>query len=41
MQLRNIRIEIDLTIEFEGTVGGFEGKNGRPEGFSIYQIYHP
>ncbi|MDI6781030.1 MAG: hypothetical protein QME49_02815 [bacterium] len=39
--LKNIQIEIDLTIEFEGIIGVFEAKNGTPDSFSIYQIYHP
>jgi len=39
--LKNIQIEVDLTIEFEGIVAVFEGKNGYPDNFSIYQIYHP
>ncbi|MDR1898250.1 MAG: hypothetical protein LBR10_15845 [Prevotellaceae bacterium] len=41
MALKNIQIEVDLTIEFQGTIGVFEGKNGRPDSFSVYQIYHP
>ena len=41
MEFKNIQIEIDLTIEFQGKVGIFEAKNGRPNNFSIYQIYHP
>ena len=41
LQLDSIQIEIDLTIEFQGIIGIFEGKNGRPENFSIYQLYHP
>jgi hypothetical protein len=41
MELKNIQIEIDLTIEFQGNIGVFEGKNGKPDSFSIYQIYHP
>jgi hypothetical protein len=36
-----LQIEIDLTIEFQGTVGIFEAKNGRPSNFNIYQLYHP
>lgn len=40
-EMKNIQIEVDLTIEFQGTIGVFEGKNGKPETFSIYQIYHP
>lgn len=35
------QIEIDLTIEFNGTIGIFEAKNGNPNNFNIYQIYHP
>lgn len=41
LDLKNIQIEIDLTIEYKGTVGIFEAKNGKPDSFSIYQIYHP
>lgn len=41
LEFRNIQIEVDLTIEFQGTIGVFEGKNGKPDTFSIYQIYHP
>ena len=39
--LNGIQIEVDLTIEYDGTVGVFEAKNGKPDSFSIYQIYHP
>lgn len=38
---QNQQIEIDLTIEFNGTIGIFEAKNGSPNNFNIYQIYHP
>jgi len=41
LELKNIQIEIDLTIEFKGTIGVFEGKNGKPDNFSVYQLYHP
>ena len=41
LELKNIQIEIDLTIEFRGTIGVFEGKNGVPDSFSVYQLYHP
>jgi hypothetical protein len=41
IELKNIQIEVDLTIEFQGIVGVFEGKNGKPDSFSVYQIYHP
>jgi hypothetical protein len=39
--LQHMQVEIDLTIEYQGNVCIFEAKNGRPETFSIYQIYHP
>ncbi len=41
LELKNIQIEVDLTIEFQGTIGVFEGKNGKPDNFNVYQIYHP
>lgn len=41
LEMKNIQIEVDLTIELQGTIGVFEGKNGKPDTFSIYQIYHP
>lgn len=41
LNLKNIQIEVDLTIEFQGNIGVFEGKNGKPDSFAIYQIYHP
>jgi len=41
LNLKNIQIEVDLTIEYNGTIGVFEGKNGKPDNFSIYQIFHP
>ncbi len=41
LSLKNIQIEIDLTIEFKGIIGVFEGKNGNPDNFSVYQLYHP
>ncbi|MCC6844817.1 MAG: hypothetical protein IT283_00710 [Bacteroidetes bacterium] len=41
LEMKNIQIEVDLTIEFQGTIRVFEGKNGKPDTFSIYQIYHP
>lgn len=41
ISLQNIQIEIDLTIEFDGIISIFEGKNGTSNSFSIYQLYHP
>lgn len=36
-----LQIEIDLTIEFQGKVAVFEGKNGKPASFNVFQLYHP
>ncbi|MDR2361799.1 MAG: hypothetical protein LBD91_03640 [Prevotellaceae bacterium] len=41
IELHNIQIEVGLTIEFQGVIGIFEVKNGKPDNFNIYQIYHP
>lgn len=37
----NQQIEIDLTIEYNGTICVFEAKNGDPDDFNIYQLYNP
>ncbi|MFH1825173.1 MAG: hypothetical protein ABH873_08145 [Candidatus Firestonebacteria bacterium] len=39
--MKNIQMEIDLTMEYNGMVTVFEGKNGLPENFAIYQLFHP
>lgn len=36
-----LQIEIDLTIEFKGRIAVFEGKNGQPNNFAVYQLFHP
>jgi len=36
-----IQMEIDLTMELQGVVTIFEGKNGFPENFAVYQLFHP
>lgn len=41
IELSRMQIEIDLTIEFQGTIAVFEAKNGKPNNFSVYQLYHP
>jgi hypothetical protein len=37
----NLQMEIDLTMELNGIIAIFEGKNGFPEDFAVYQIFHP
>lgn len=39
--LDNVQMEIDLTIEYQGTVGVFEAKNGDQQSFAVYQLFHP
>ena len=34
-------MEIDLTLEYQGIVTVVEGKNGFPEDFAVYQLFHP
>ncbi|KAA3604640.1 MAG: hypothetical protein DWQ06_04140 [Calditrichaeota bacterium] len=41
ISLDKMQIEIDLTIEMNGIVSVFEAKNGNPNSFVIYQLYHP
>lgn len=41
VELKNIQIEIGLTFEFKGQIDVLEAKNGKPNNFAIYQIYHP
>lgn len=39
--MESVQMEIDLTMEYKGVVTIFEGKNGQPENFAIYQLFHP
>lgn len=39
--MENIQMEIDLTMEYNGIVTVFEGKNGLPKNFAVYQLFHP
>jgi len=38
---RKIQMEIDLTMELQGVITIFEGKNGFPGDFAVYQLFHP
>lgn len=38
---KNLQMEIDLTFEHQGVVTVIEGKNGFPEDFAVYQLFHP
>ncbi|MGB9615106.1 MAG: type II restriction enzyme [Fervidobacterium sp.] len=37
----NLQMEIDLTLEYQSIVTIIEGKNGFPEDFAVYQLFHP
>ena len=41
IQCRKIQMEIDLTLEYQGVVTVVEGKNGFPNDFAVYQLFHP
>lgn len=41
VKAENLQMEIDLTMELNGRVAIFEGKNGFPENFAVYQLFHP
>lgn len=41
VQVQNLQIEMDLTLEYLGEVTICEGKNGCPADFAVYQLYHP
>ena len=38
---QNLQMEIDYTMELRGVITIFEGKNGFPENFAVYQLFHP
>ncbi|MBM3324077.1 MAG: hypothetical protein FJY66_00250 [Calditrichaeota bacterium] len=38
---QNLQMEIDLTMELSGVVTVFEGKNGFPNDFAVYQLFNP
>lgn len=38
---KNLQMEIDLTMELQGVITIFEGKNGFPKNFTVYQLFHP
>ena len=41
IQTKNLQMEIDLTMELNGSVTIFEGKNKFPKDFAIYQLFVP
>lgn len=41
IETKNLQMEIDFTLEYMGEVTIIEGKNGFPDNFAIYQLFHP
>ncbi len=41
IEATNLQMEIDFTFEYQGVVTVVEGKNGFPEDFAVYQLFHP
>jgi len=41
IKAQDIQMEIDLTMELQGVITVFEAKNGFPENFAVYQLFHP
>lgn len=41
IETQKLQLEIDLTTEYHGVVTVFEGKNGFPGNFAVYQLFHP
>jgi hypothetical protein len=37
----SVQMEIDMVTEHRGVITVFEGKNGDPKDFAVYQLYHP
>lgn len=41
IQTNNLQMELDMTCEYHNRVTVFEGKNGFPPDFAVYQLFHP
>jgi len=41
IQATNLQMELDMTCEYLNRVTVFEGKNGFPPDFAVYQLFHP
>ena len=41
IDVSQVQVEIDLTMEYEGEVTVFEAKNGTPSDFNIFQLFNP
>ena len=41
IETQKLQMEIDLTMELNGVVTIFEGKNNFPKDFAVYQLFNP
>ena len=41
VSIERMQVEIDYTLEYLGEVTFFEAKNGDPEDFNVFQLFHP
>ncbi len=41
IKTKNLQMEIDFTLEYNGAVTVIEGKNKFPTDFAVYQLFHP
>lgn len=41
LDVRSMQMEMDATFERSGDVTIFEAKNGKPDDFAVYQLFHP
>lgn len=41
VNIDRVQVEIDFTMEYLGQVTFFEAKNGDPEDFNVFQLFHP
>lgn len=41
VSINRVQVEIDFTMEYQGEVTFFEAKNGEPDDFNVFQLFHP
>jgi len=41
IRVEKLQVEMDATFECDDTITILEGKNGKPDDFSVYQLFHP
>ena len=41
IEATRVQVEIDLTMEYQGSITVFEAKNGNPADFNVFQLFNP